>query len=283
MKRRWITGLAVLAVLGGTGFIGSTTITTEQELDDDIARLHDPEKEISALERLIKFSGIFLYETSMVYVTDDHKMDNLRRKARKALRDRRDPDIVGIALKHEDRDVRFWGVMSFEIIHGQRDPWKRLVPQLKAVAVKDTDSNIRSEAIRRLRYYDTDFIHDLRTRTTESSPWVLMNLFSFDSGKPELRMEFYHQAVIYLSHDDPNVRKRWLTYLHMNAWNPSTAEMWRIESDPRLIAELKEIEASGSPKERELATKTINALSERKQERTQQDAAEQPATPGEFK
>ena len=282
MKRQWIAGLAVLAAFSSTG-LSDSAITTDENLNDEIVRLHDPDKEISALERLIKFSGIFLYETSVAYVTDNREMDNLRRKARKALQDRRDPEIVGLALKHEDRDVRFWGVMSFEIIHGRRDPWKRLVPQLKTVAVEDADSNIRSEAIRRLRYYDTDFIRDLRTRTTESSPWVLMNLFSFDSGKPELRMEFYHQAVIYLSHDDPNVRKRWLTYLHNNASLNSTAEMWRIESDPRLIAELKEIEASGSPKERELATKTINALSKRKRERTQQDAAEQPATAGEFK
>ena len=29
MKRRWIAGIAVLAVLGGTGFIGSNVITTE--------------------------------------------------------------------------------------------------------------------------------------------------------------------------------------------------------------------------------------------------------------
>jgi|GEM_PF-5183852 len=68
----------------------------------------------------------------------------------------------------------------------------------------------------------------------------------------------------------------------MNAWNPRTAEMWRIESDPRLIAKLKEIEIFGSPNEQELATKTMNALSKRKQQRTQA-AAEQPATAGESK
>ena len=247
-----------------------------------MARLHDPDKEISALECLIKFSGIFLYETSVAYVTDDQKMDDLRRDARKALRDRRDPDIVGLALKHEDRDVRFWAVMSFEFIHGRTDPWEHLVPDLKRVAVEDTDSTIRSQTISRLRYYDMDFIRALRARTKDSSPWVLMRLFSFDSGKPERRREFFDRAVIHLSHKDPSVRKEWLVFLQMNAWNARTAEMWRIESDPRLIAKLKEIEIFGSPNEQELATKTMNALSKRKQQRTQA-AAEQPATAGESK
>jgi len=180
---------SLLVALSGTG-LSDSPITTEQELSDEMARLHDPDKEISALECLIKFSGIFLYETSVAYVTDDQKMDDLRRDARKALRDRRDPDIVGLALKHEDRDVRFWAVMSFEFIHGRTDPWEHLVPDLKRVAVEDTDSTIRSQTISRLRYYDMDFIRALRARTKDSSPWVLMRLFSFDSDKPERRREF---------------------------------------------------------------------------------------------
>lgn len=273
---------ALLVVFCNTGSADST-ISSERELKEEVARLQDPDTQISALEHLIKFSGIFLYETSVVWISDDRIMDNLRRSARKALHNRSDPEIVEMALNHEDREVRFWGVMNFETIHGRMDSWKPFLPLLKKIALEDGDSNIRAEAIRRLKSYDMDFIRDLRSKTTEGSPWVLMNLLGFGSGKPELRAKFYERSVQHLSHEDAAVRNEWLVYLQMNAWNPSTAEMWRIESDPGLIAKLKEIEAFGSPNERELATKTINTLSKGKQQRTQQGAAEQPATAGEPK
>jgi hypothetical protein len=256
-------GIAAELPSGGALNAGiAEKIGSDEELKSIVLQLGDPTTEMAALRRLIKFSGFFLYEGSVHLVTDDQAADELRRAAARAVRSHANPDSVRRALDDDDRDVRFWGVMSFGFTFGETKPWEPLLPRLEEIASRDADAGVRSEAIRRLRYHEAGaaFLTSLQTSTNETDPWVLMMLLRFDSQKPEVRTRWYARAIQIFSGKDEALRLQWLNYILLNASNPITATMWRIEADPALVDSLRQIERMGSQKEQDLASKALLAL-----------------------
>jgi hypothetical protein len=240
-------------------------IVTSDELSKVVSQLEDPSTERAALRKLIKFSGVFLYEGSVSYVTGDRNNDELRRSAARAIGSHRTLDSVRRALDDNDTGVRFWGVMSFEFTFGNKGPWEPLLPRLEEIASHDQYANIRSEAISKLEYYDeaAAFLTTLRESTSETDPSVLMTLLRFYDLKPELRAHWYARAVECLSGKDEALRLQWMSYIFFNVWNPSTAPMWRIDADPALVATLRQAELEGSPKDKDLAGKIMEAFARR--------------------
>jgi hypothetical protein len=239
-------------------------IVSGNDMTNAVRQLGDPTTQMVALKRLIKFSGIFLYNDggSIYLATGDPAADELRRTAARAIRSQANLDTVRRALSDGDSGVRFWGVMSFGFIFGQREPWKPLLPRLEEIAAHDEVSNIRREAIRKLWYYDeaATFLTGLQESTAETDPDVLMTLLRFDSQKPEIRAQWHAHAVKFLSGKDEALRLQWLEFIWGNVWNPSTAPMWRIDADPALVESLKQIQRTGSKKETDLATKILNSI-----------------------
>jgi hypothetical protein len=257
------SGWAAELPSGGTLDAGvAEEIRSDAELRSVALQLGDPAREMAALRRLINFSGFSLYEGSVVFGTGDQAADALRRAAARAVRSHGNMDSVRRALDDDDRQVRFWGVMSFGFIQGQTDPWKPLLPRLEEIASRDADAGIRREAIRKLYYYEaaTAFLTSLQTSTNEADPEVLMMLLRFDSQKPEPRARWYARAVQILSGKDEALRVQWLSFIWFNAY-PGTAPMWRIEADPVLVDSVRQIARTGSQKEQELASKALHALS----------------------
>jgi len=229
-----------------------------------VLQLGNSTTQMMALKKLIKFSGMFLYNDggSIFIATGDPAADELRRAAVRAIRSQANLDTVRHALSDKDPAVRFWGVMSFMTTFGQREPWKPLLPRLEEIAIHDEDASIREQAIEKLwSYEEADaFLTSLQESTTETNPSVLMRLLRFDSENPETRAQWHTHAVKFLSGKDAALRRQWLDYIWMNVWNPSTAPMWRIDTNPTLVKSLQQIQQSGAQKEQELATKILNAL-----------------------
>jgi hypothetical protein len=256
-------GIAAELPPGGAANAGvAEKISSDQELKSVVLQLGDPTTEMAVLRRLIKFAGYSLYEGSVKFVTDDPAADELRRAAARAVRAHGNPDSVRRALDDNDREVRFWGVMSFGFVRGETKPWEPLLPRLEEIASRDADAGVREEAIRKLSYQEAaaSFLTSLRTSTNETDPGVLMTLLQFDSQKAELRARWYARAVQILSGKDEALRLLWLKCIWGSAWNPITAPMWRIEADPALVNSLREIERTGSQEEQELAGKALLAL-----------------------
>jgi hypothetical protein len=256
-------GIAAEPPSGGALNAGiAEKIRSDEELKSIVLQLGDPTTEMAALRRLIKFSGPFLYEGSVHFVTDDQAADELRRAAARAVGSHGNLDSVRRALDDDDREVRFWGVMSFGFTHGETKPWEPLLPRLEEIASRDADAGIRAQAIEKLWYHEAAaaFLTSLQNSTNETNPDVLMTLLQFGTQQPERRTRWYARAVQILSGKDEALRLEWLTYIWGNAWNPSTAPMWRIEADPALVESLRQIERIGSQKEQELASKALLAL-----------------------
>lgn len=243
-------------------------IASEDDFTNVIAQLEDPETEMIALRRLIKFAGLFLYNEggSVSYSTGNPEMDHLRRAAVKAVRSRARISMAQQALDDEDRDIRLWGVWALSgVLYSQPEQRASLLPSFKKIAAEDNDPGVRRAAIRGMRGFKSGHtaLEELRASTTEESwPDVLIELYQFNSQKPELRARFYARAIQLLSDPSGAIRLRWLHYIRHNVWNPSTAPMWRIEPYPPLIAKLRDIKHNGNPNERELAAKTLEVFLE---------------------
>ena len=250
--------LTVKAVAGDNDF----GISSTKDVDSLVVQLGNPGEQIPALTKLIKFAGDHLYEGSMSFNTDNPKRDDLCRYATRSLRAHHDQHLVVLALKDSDEQVRFWGVMSFETTNGLTQPWEHLLPQLETLVTHDDDENIRALAIERLRAYDKEqsFLERLQTSNNEDSPWVLMNLYDIGYPNPAFKNEFYLRAVHFLSSPKESQRLNWLNYIYFDVWNPSTAPMWRFESNDALVKKLKEIATSGASKERDIAQKILVLL-----------------------
>jgi hypothetical protein len=144
-------GIAAQLPSGGALDAGmAEQIKSDEELKSIVLQLGDPTTEMAALRRLIKFSGTFLYEGSVFFVTDDQAADELRRAAARAVRPHANPDSVRRALDDDDRAVRFWGVISFGTTFGEKKPWEPLLPRLEEIASRDADAGIRAQAIGKL-------------------------------------------------------------------------------------------------------------------------------------
>ena len=251
------------------GVDDSQNITSEAELKSVVLWLNYPPTEMVALQRLIKFAGFFLYPSSVSVVTGDEAADELRRAAEVAVNSHRSLESVGRALSSDDRDVRYWGVMSFQSSRwgraGEtREPWKLLLPRLQDLASHDEDADIRSAAILTLQDYEEAevFLTKLQQSPDETHPFVLMRLLKFNADIPELRARWYAHAVKFLSGKDEALRMLWLQVIGGNVYNPLTAPMWRIEADPALVESLRQIARTGSKKEKELAAMAVKALSQ---------------------
>jgi hypothetical protein len=250
---------AVLCGFAQTEVKKSKEIQSANELTQVISQLDDPATKMPALKKLVRFASNNLYETSMIHASNDPAQDELRRTAGRAVRAHKDMETIGAALQDEDRSLRLWGVMGFEILYGKRAAWLPLLPRLMDVAAKDADAGIRFEAIRKLQYYDEarENLARLWGAKQEKNFNVVMMLSGFGSGSRE---KFYARAVELLSDPDEAVRSHWLIYTYLNASNSATAPMWRIEPNPDLIKKLEDIQMNGLPKEQELAAKALNAL-----------------------
>ena len=249
------------------GAADAQNIMSEEELKSAVLQLSDPTTETAALRRLIKFSGIFLYNGHLGLVTGDRAADGLRQVAVRAVHLHRSVESVRRALSSDDRDVRYWGVMHFQCSRWEgtrekREPWKPLLARLEELASHDEDAGIRGTAILTLRDYEEAavFLMKLQESPDETHPWVLMELMKFNSEIPELRARWYARAVKFLSGKDEALRMLWLQVICGNVSNPSTALMWRIEADPALVESLRQIARTGSKKEKELASESVKAL-----------------------
>lgn len=283
MKRAFLCLVALLC--GGfaepaKGADRARDIMSEEEMKSAVQQLNDPATEMAALQKLIKGAGIFLYEYGSIHImTDDRAADELRRAAARAARSHENVESVGRALSSDERDVRFWGVMGFEIIYGRCEPWKPLLPRLEQIAAsRDEEAGIRREAIRRLQSYGeaASFLSKLQESPNETDPSVLMTLLRFDSIIPEVRARWYARAVKFLSGKDEALRMLWLQVIWGNVWNPSTAPMWQIEADPALVESLRQIAGTGSKEEKELASKAVKALAMKRKTTAKPDI---PASP----
>ena len=258
-----LVGLLFMGISGlAEGTVVASTITSEKELQSAVLQLDAPASEMPALRRLIKVAGFTLYEGSMFYYSGDEAADQLRREATRAVRAHRNVESVRRALDVDDRAIRNWGVMNFEIDCEKRESWKGLLPRLEAIASNDADAGIRREAILRLRFFEEGkaFLKALQEVSKEADPSVLMALLEFDSQAPAARWKWYARAKQFLLDNDETIRSRWLSDIYFSAWNPSTAPMWRVEADPGLIETLCQVERTGSQTEQELASRTLQAL-----------------------
>ena len=238
------------------------SIRSQEELAGVVRQLNDPGLEMTAMGKLLRFAGIFLGEGSTIFLTDDPKMDDLRRAAARAVGAHRSVDSVHRALYANDAVVRDWGVGAFEFTYGNREPWKYLLPRLEELASRDESASIRRKAIFKLGYYEesSTFLDALRKSPEEKDPSVLMELLQFGSQEPGLRANWYAHATRFLSDNDESVRWRWLLEIASNVGNPITAPMWKIEADPAMVEALRQIEKTGLPKEQELAGQALRSL-----------------------
>ena len=247
----------------GAGNGGVEVTMSAEELAGTVRQLGEPATEMAALRRLIKFADMFLYNGHLGLVANDPADDELRRKATRAVHEHRSVESVGRALASEDRDIRYWAVMGFEFAHERRGPWLTLLPRLQAIAAsRQEDAGMRSKAIEKLQYYEqaAAFLRGLQDAPGETNPWVLMVLLRFNSQTPEWRARWYARAVENLAHKDAEVRKLWLQVIWGNVANPSTAPMWRVQADPKLVESLEQIARAGSDPEKEAAEGALSAF-----------------------
>lgn len=262
----WIVLLAHSLSTPAHAADGAQESLSREELESAVQQLSDPATEMTALRRLIKFSGHSLYNSQLVFVTGDAAADKLRNDAARAVHSHRSLASVTRALESADRDVRYWGIVHFQSSRWddpRKDgPWRPLLPRLQELAAHDKDEGIRGTAIERLQgYKEADvFLTKLQESPDETHPWVLMRLLKFNSEQPELRARWYARAVKFLSAKDDALRLLWLGTICGNVSNPSTAPMWKIEAEPALVEALRQIVRNGSMQEQELARESVTAL-----------------------
>ncbi len=260
----YLAGLLALVVAQPT--LRAIEALSREEIAMLASDLRKPETEMAALQSLVTCADLFLYEYgSMSLSFGNLEEDELRRSAARAVHAHRSVESVERALLESDRAVRFWAVHAFETIEGRREPWKGLLPRLQKMASEDTDAGIRSEAIEKLYSYPESaaLLAQWRQSTHETDAGVLMRLLQFGYGSPQMRSQWYARAVKFLSDENEETRLLWLTHIWSNVWNPSTAQMWLIESDPGLLEALRRVEETGTSKEQELARKAVQALGDR--------------------
>ncbi len=229
---------------------------TRSQLQAAIEQTKKENTRLEALYQLIRMAGLHLYDDggSVVLVGPDPVLDQLQREAAKAAWACRDLATVDKALDSPHTRVRLWGVWSIPSLNEDMEPWLPLFPKLVKL-LSDPDARIREATIRKLNRYPGGDRAIADHIPVETEPEVLM-FYAGSATSPRL----YGYLVGILSSTDDKVRKRALTFIWFNLWNPSTAPMWKLGFNQEMYDRVQILAHSPSQAEREIALKALIEL-----------------------
>lgn len=225
---------------------------SKDEVDTAIAKLNDENTRLAALEQLITFSSMKIYQVGSVYFSSGNKeTDSLMEKAADAAKRYRDYKTLSSALNSSRPSLQFWALWNIpRDFSKSTDPWKTLLPRIKKLAKNAGGSERRAAQ----RYLKGSGIHKkFLDECVESETYAnnIMHMVGANRMNPHL--------LRLLKHEDEKVRVLTLVCISGNN-NPARAPMWKITFNSQVFTRTMKLSYSDSAKERSAAVAALAAL-----------------------
>ena len=244
-------------------------IRTRADLEDVIARLDDEETRLEALEVLVEFASIRVYQVgSMFGGYADPEMNKLLERATRVARRQDDLETVEQALKSESENLQYWALWHMpnqpddepddDGVVVERDriaPWRHLLPRVRELASKG-NASLRGLAQHRLEDAPDQKEFLARLMETETSASNIMRRLYGSNGKGlSDRLDPHLRRLLH--HEDAEVRRSALGFVGSNS---GRAKMWQFEFSDAVFARVMVLTRSGEPKERASAVYALTDL-----------------------
>ncbi len=236
---------------------GPADIRGEAELDAVIAQLREEGTRLAALDRLIHFGAMRIYQNpSMPVLTGDPARDALIQKAANAVAKQRDFETVAAALRSSSATLQFWGLWLIpDEPKEDAGRWNSLLPRVRELA-RDAAPHVRGRAQEDLgsRDGEEDFLE--KCAESETCAENIMRLVCGWNGA-DLNRRLNPHLLRLLDHPDESVRTAALFFIGSNS---HIAPMWQIAFVDRVFARVLELSHSHGAAERAAAVDALTDL-----------------------
>ena len=232
-------------------------IRTRADVDAAIAQLESKETRLAALERLIPFASLRVFQAGSLFSSSgDAEKDALIGSAAEAIAQHRDFETLSMAINSSNETLQYWALFRFPVPPFRTDdPWEHLLPRLRDLATSGS-SQIRGSAQERLGCFGDQraFLAECLKRETSASNRMRL-LYHLDRSTYRQRMSSH---VLYLlGHDEEAVRRSALLFVGSNS---GRAPMWQFNFSGQAFARVLELSRSPSPEERGSAVFALSDL-----------------------
>ncbi|MBC8874173.1 MAG: HEAT repeat domain-containing protein [Planctomycetes bacterium] len=232
-------------------------IRTRADLDAAIAQLGSKETRSAALERLIPYASMRVFQVGSVFGhSGDAEKDALIGNAAEVIAQYRDFETLSMAVNSSSETLQYWALFRFPVPpFDSDDPWENLLPRLRDLATTGS-SQIRGSAQDRLACYDDQraFLGECLERDTSAAN-VMRLLYHLDRSTYRQRMSSH--ILHLLCHDEQAVRRSALVFVGSNS---DSAPMWQFNFSGQVLARVLELSRSPSAVERGSAVSALTEL-----------------------
>ena len=225
-----------------------TAIHSQAELNAAIARLKNETTRLIALEQLISFGWLPLYNPPW-FITADAEQDRLQTQAADAIRKCNDFKTIRMALDSPSETLQDWALWN---IPGQQvgdaERWNGLLPRIRRLATGKA-AGIRGRAQECLRGFDNQ--EEFLAKCIESET-CLDNLLRplYDGNGQGFHDRFNPHVLRLLNHKEEEVRCNALGFI---GFNSHRAPMWQIRFDDKVFQRVLELSRSKNISDRNIA------------------------------
>jgi HEAT repeat protein len=262
----FLVGSAVTCWAGDAPF----EIHTRADLDAAMARLSNEETKLSALEALVAFGSMRVFQVGSVYGSSgDAEKDALIQRAADAVAKSADFETLRAAIHSSSENLQYWALFHFPVPPFEDDrPWQDMVPRLRQLA-RIGAPHIRESAQHRLSSFPEQRAFLTECLAAETSAWNLMKLL-YHLDRSQYRRETSERIAALLCHAEPEVRKNALDFV---GFNSNRAAMWQIDFHIDVLQQVLALSRSDSAAERSSAVYALSDLDKQSHLRTQKPGA----------
>jgi hypothetical protein len=236
---------------------GPGAIETEAQLNEAIAQLKRAKTRLSALDQLLSFGSLKLYNVgSVIFSTGNAAQDRLIQKAADAARRCNDFDTIRLALLSPKAGLQFWALWN--IPSKRKDSsarWAALETRIKELA-KGKDAGIRGQAQECLEGLGE---HEAFLKECIETETCLDNIMRplYGQGGPAFFERLNPHVIRLLASNDKDVRRAALGFI---GFNRLRAEMWQINFSSQVFQRVMELSRSEIGEERASAVSALGEL-----------------------
>ncbi|MCL4205724.1 MAG: HEAT repeat domain-containing protein [Pirellulaceae bacterium] len=245
-------------------------IHTRADLEAAIARLSNAETKLSALEALISFGSLRVFQGGSVFgSTGDAEKDALIQRAADAVAKSADFETIRAAIHSSSENLQYWALFRFPMPPFEDGhPWEDLLSRLRQLARSDAPQ-IRESAQNRLSFFSGQREFLAECLAVETSASNLMKLL-YHLDRSQYRRQTSERIAALLHHADPEVRKSALGFV---GFNSQRAAMWQIEFHAEVLNQVLVLSRSESTAERSSAVYALSDLDSQSHLRGQKPGA----------